>query len=276
MLNLSRDNYPILFLLSSILLLANLCQAQETSGIIINEIAWMGTKTSYNDEWLELFNNTNQKIDLTGWQLAAQDGAPIIILSGKINAGSFYLLERTDDNTLPQLSADQIYSGALGNNGEYLILYDSTKNIIDSLDCSGGWFAGDNDTKQTMERKNLTSVSTPDNWQISQNAGGTPRNQNSSSALSNTTAPLSVPVEKAPEIISQSKKNNLSQAFKNSATSSAEKLVENPKNNLLASVGKQTTDDKSSFPLVGVALIFALICGGVILFLKGQTNRGLE
>ena len=32
--------------------------------VIVSEIAWMGTTTSSNDEWIELYNNTGSAIDL--------------------------------------------------------------------------------------------------------------------------------------------------------------------------------------------------------------------
>ena len=49
-----------------------------SSNIIINEVAWMGTTASANSEWIELYNPSNSEVDLTGWTLEAQDGAPNI------------------------------------------------------------------------------------------------------------------------------------------------------------------------------------------------------
>lgn len=148
--------------------------------VIINEIAWMGTEVSFNNEWLELFNNTNQDIDLTGWILRAVDGIPEINLKGVILAKNFYLLERTDDNTVPEVTSDQIYTGALGNSGEDFKFFDNLGKLIDSVTCEDGWFSGDNETKQTMERKNpLLLGNNSENWATSQDPGGTPKNQNS-------------------------------------------------------------------------------------------------
>ena len=30
--------------------------------IVVNEVAWMGTTTSYNDEWIELYNSTGSSV----------------------------------------------------------------------------------------------------------------------------------------------------------------------------------------------------------------------
>lgn len=96
--------------------------AAPPQAVVINEIAWMGTTTSANDEWIELLNTTAAPVDLTGWTLAADDGTPSISLSGSIPAGATYLLERTDDTTVPGVAADLIHTaGALGNDGENLI-----------------------------------------------------------------------------------------------------------------------------------------------------------
>lgn len=140
--------------------------------VLINEIAWMGTEISYNDEWVELYNSTENNISLDGWVLKAEDGTPEINLSGIIPEKGFYLLERTDDETIAEITADLIYKGALGNNGENLKLYDNSGNLIDEVVCKETWPAGDNQTKQTMER-------TSAGWQTSKELSGTPKAENS-------------------------------------------------------------------------------------------------
>jgi len=130
-------------------------EEKRVSGrVIINEIAWMGTEASYNDEWIEFYNLESYPINLSGWSLKAQDGSPEIELSGTIEAQGYYLLERSDDNTISDIPANQIYTGSLSNNGENLILSDYSGAVIDQVDCLEGWFAGDNASKKTMERTN--------------------------------------------------------------------------------------------------------------------------
>src|SRR3989344_8298110 len=121
---------------------------------VINEIAWMGTATSSNDEWIELYNATDQTIDLTGWVLKSRDNIPKITLSGSVSPYGFFLLERTSDHTISDITANRIYTGALGNSGEWLELHDSLGNLKDSAAFSASWPAGDNSTKSSMERIN--------------------------------------------------------------------------------------------------------------------------
>lgn len=143
--------------------------AAQPGDLVVNEVAWMGTEASATDEWIELFNPTSGAIDLTGWTLVMDGIPPVIALSGTIAAKGFFLLERTDDNTVKDVVADQIYTGALLNSGETLRLKDGFGNIIDTLDFAvTGWPAGDNgnngDNKLTMERINALSGGGEANW----------------------------------------------------------------------------------------------------------------
>lgn len=146
--------------------------------VVFNEIAWMGTTNSSYDEWLELKNNQDISIDLTGWTIVMGDGQTTINLSSSIPPLGYFLLERTDDTSVPQIPANQIYTGALDDNGESLRLLDGQNNLVDEINAQDRWPAGDKSQKLTMER-------TADNqWQNSANAGGTPKAANSSPTAS--------------------------------------------------------------------------------------------
>lgn len=169
-----------------------------SQNIVINEIAWMGTEASADDEWIELFNNTNEEIDLTGWKVKSLEGSLEIKLAGKILPNNYFLLERTNDQAVSDIMADQIYVGTLGNNGEKLELRDANNNLIDFINCSLSWFFGENQKigdkwqRASMERKNpKNSGNDSINWttnDISNIIGrdaennlilGTPKQQNS-------------------------------------------------------------------------------------------------
>jgi hypothetical protein len=134
----------------------------QVRDVVVNEIAWMGTLTSSSDEWIELVNNTGSDIDLGGWTLIAVDGTPSIALSGTIPAGGYFLLERTDDSTVPGVAADQIYTGALENGGEDLSLRDAGAVLQDRVDA---WHAGVSTPRETMDRVDPLQAGTiPANW----------------------------------------------------------------------------------------------------------------
>lgn len=176
--------------------------------VIINEIAWMGTKAESNDEWIELSNNTTSSIDLAGWKIK-KNGEDFITISisaeatTTIPAQGLYLLERKHnqekpDDTISNILADQIYTGGLSNEGDELELFDDNDVLIDIVDCSNGWFAGRNYNlngdfiRMSMERVNpKISGNDPSNWMTNdgftifgQDANGepiqgTPKQQNS-------------------------------------------------------------------------------------------------
>lgn len=147
------------------------------SSIVINEIAWMGNENSGYDEWIELKNNTENIISLDSWILKINSSQ--IYLKGQIPAHGFYLLERSDDDSVPAQKANLIYKGGLNNSGSVLELYEN-EELIDYIDCSKGWFKGNNDTKQTMERINLEEQSNQQtSWQTSAVSQGTPKKENS-------------------------------------------------------------------------------------------------
>lgn len=153
-------------------------QLPTHSGLIINEIAWMGSLKSASDEWMELKNISNSDLDVSNWQLTNKNGSIKINLSNSktkiIKPNQFLLFERTDNNSAKG-TADLIYSGALSNSNEELGLFDSNCNLIDIAAANPKWPAGDNTVKKTMER-NLNDLG----WHTSSNIGGTPKKENSS------------------------------------------------------------------------------------------------
>jgi len=149
--------------------------------LVINEIAWMGNQNSSNDEWIEIKNISSQKVSLDGWRLINQSGSLSMILDENKNSlspGALMILERTDDQSAPSVAADGIYSGALSNAGDYLKLISPSCEVSDSVDARDGWPAGDNNTKQTMERSPTLT------WHHSILGNGTPKKENSSGPLS--------------------------------------------------------------------------------------------
>ncbi len=134
--------------------------------VIISEVAWGGTAASSADEWIELHNTTNAPITLTNWTLNAADGEPAITLNGTIPALGFFLLERTDDTTVSDIPADQIYTGALGNTGEALTLRDAADQIVDTANGDGGgWPAGSGSPSyRSMERSVPDAPDDDANW----------------------------------------------------------------------------------------------------------------
>lgn len=172
-------------------------------GIVINEVAWAGTAANTRDEWIELYNPTDSAVDLSGWALTFGD--TVIDLGSSENtiveASGYFLLERTDDDTVADVSADLIYKGSLSNTGVVLNLLDATGAVVDTANAGveSGWAAGNNKDGAmpyaTMERIDPTESDIPSNW--ASNSGlitcghdaagevinGTPRAKNSATIV---------------------------------------------------------------------------------------------
>jgi len=147
--------------------------------VVINEIDWMGTPASPDDEWIELYNSHPEPIDLTGWKLRIGDKD--IVLEKVIRGYDYYLLLRGDYYSLRDSIANratrQIYQTEqleieMSDQGEKLELYDNQDKLVDQIDCSNGWFAGSLETKASMERIDYqSSGNDPNNWQTNNPTG---------------------------------------------------------------------------------------------------------
>lgn len=159
------------------------------ASVRINEIAWMGTETSANDEWIELYHSEGtSSADLDGWHLRGKDGSPNIALKGSITPGGYYLIERTSDATLPNIDADLVasFGKGLANSGETLMLTNASGTLIDTVVGGNEWskLGGNNKTKHTAQYGAA-------GWMT---AAPTPRAQNVTPAPKRVTAAL--PVQK--------------------------------------------------------------------------------
>ena len=166
---------------------AALCFAHSAlAAVVLNEIAWMGSSASSADEWVELYNDGVVPVDLTGWKITGKNSASIALLSGSIAPNGYFLIERSDDNTVPDVPADLVVSFGKGisNDGETLKLLDGGGNTVDTAVGGKNWtkLGGDKATKQTAQR-------TPSGWIT---APATPRAPNKTPSLARETAtPLS-------------------------------------------------------------------------------------
>ncbi|MBI1984729.1 MAG: lamin tail domain-containing protein [Candidatus Wildermuthbacteria bacterium] len=171
--------------------------------IVINEVAWAGTKASPTDEWIELLDTTDSSINLAGWSLRSSDkSGPDISLSGTIKSQSFYLIERTNENPTTETANLTVSfgNGLLNTDCEILSLYDEEENLIDQTVCNtdSSWPAGSAGPDYvSMERINssgggMSTANWADNNLIKHNAkdasnnfvNGTPKQDNSVSASS--------------------------------------------------------------------------------------------
>lgn len=120
--------------------------------LMINEVGWSGTNTSWANEWIELKSNHEQVLDLTGWtlnwgevsiNLGEKKQDTKMVQTRLLSQGGYLLLERTDQDTIPGIKAGIIYTGNLNNNGETMVLKNDQGEAVDQLKFKEtGWPAG--------------------------------------------------------------------------------------------------------------------------------------
>lgn len=147
----------------------------NTMPVVINEVAWSGTKASALDEWIELYNNSPYAITLDGWRVVVANGAFEIPLAGSIPSDAYFLIKKkqeTDTNeetssAILNVLADvwQPWDGGLSDRGVVLALTDSTDTVVDevALCASNRWCAGATGGS-SMERIRASEVNDTVNW----------------------------------------------------------------------------------------------------------------
>ncbi len=145
-------------------------EIQAHASVVISEVAWMGTSESANAEWIEFYNTSDDVIDLTGWRLYESGGDTLIFTFSKnIPGKTYFVLERVTPSVPDALPSINDESGSFGgsglsNNGEHLVLKDSSGSVVAELNAGSGWQAGDVESKQTMQLSNgtwITAEGTP-------------------------------------------------------------------------------------------------------------------
>jgi len=150
--------------------------APAHSPVIINEVAWMGSATGATHEWIELRNTSATPVNMSGWQILNENERLHITLPQQsVFDQPYMVLARGAASVALELDAPFIFTGSLRNSNEGLRLYDNECNLIDEVSIAAKWPAGDNATKQTMERMRDLS------WSTSREPGGTPNKANTGS-----------------------------------------------------------------------------------------------
>lgn len=173
------------------------------ASVFINEVAWMGNLSNANSEWIELSNDGSEDVDVSGWSMSGS--VTFSIPENKIIVSNgYFLFERSSDNTIPEITADHIYTGALANTGGSLILKDKDGNTIDEINASSGWPAGDNTTKDTMQKlagswyTDIPTPKAPTQESAIQNKNNTSTNTTTNNTSSSTSQTTTTNTTKAP------------------------------------------------------------------------------
>jgi hypothetical protein len=154
-----------------------------TSTIVINEINYNSAPTGDSEDWIELYNSTDEEIDLSNWILKdSQDSSSFQFPDGiKIPSNQFLIVCR-DSSAFKSVYTSDIYligdfDFALSNGGDDVRLFNEQGELIDEVkyDDESPWPLEADGTGKTLSLKNpFFNNALPESWSASNDSLGTP------------------------------------------------------------------------------------------------------
>ncbi len=158
---------------------------------IISEINYLSSPQNDPGDWIEFYNPTNQTINLYGWTLKAGNEIIYEFPPGAYMSANSYIVVCEDLDQFHSIFPEvNNYIGdleiGLNDQGVFLELFNSSNTCVDMLIYSDNipWPNEANGTGNTIELiYYLTDNSKGENWQISEQSGGSPGGVNSVSLV---------------------------------------------------------------------------------------------
>jgi hypothetical protein len=163
--------------------------AAVSGDIVINEIQYHAADDQPSGDWVELFNLSQEEVDLSGWTLT--DGAPANVFTvpqgASVAPGGYVVL--CQDQVAFALVYGSVsclggWTFGLSAGGESLFLRDASGAIADSLTFQDAlpWPPEADGAGPTLELVDATADNAlPESWQAAYVRGGTPGAKNSTS-----------------------------------------------------------------------------------------------
>ena len=174
-------------------LLMQNCQDSERtnfrdSGMVINEINYNSSESFNSKDWIEIFNNTSEVLDISSWFIKDEDDEHVFIfpLNTIILPNEFLVICKDTSSFLSSFPEVIKYVGnmdfGLGNGGDIVRLFDLNGSLVDVVDYQdeSPWPDSADGGGSTLELINPNfDNSKSENWSSSEDFG-TPGDINSS------------------------------------------------------------------------------------------------
>ena len=202
----SYDDSVMLFVNQDLNLVANFTEMQNPyqNIVAINEINYNSSDDFDSGDWVELYNLSEQSVNISGWQFMDSDDSHVYTMpEGIILDASSYLVLCQDSAEFSQAYPDvENHIGELGfgfsGSGELLRLMDNFGGLVDfvNYDDNSPWPTEPDGSGRTLELTNPhLDNDLPESWASSTVQYGTPGNVNSAYSSLNSIADASLPVE---------------------------------------------------------------------------------
>lgn len=152
----------------------------QIPSVYFNEMMWRGSEISTSDEWIELYNNSSEIIDLSGWQIYNDIKSEVMttVQSGQIAPYDHFLVSNNSKDHLFSagesiLNTDPDFidsSISLSNDKFQISLLDESGNKIDQAgDGKKPFFGEFNNCISSMQRSSFADGTISSNWRASEN-----------------------------------------------------------------------------------------------------------
>ena len=105
----------------------------DNTGVFISEVSAIQEFKSDENDWIELYNGSDQPVDLTGWTLSDNADTPdkYTFSGGTIDAGEYYVVDCTSK---PMRQTESTAPFSISPGGETIVLHNAEGLLVDSFD----------------------------------------------------------------------------------------------------------------------------------------------
>ena len=133
--NGSLDSSIIVDMNENISISAKFQAIQNFERIVINEICFVDTLTN---DWVELYNPTENRIDLSNWRLTDSSGEPFIFPQGsQLNSGEYLVVARDIEKFKKSFNSPTAvgdFNFGLSKRGDQIFLHNHENQLIDYVE----------------------------------------------------------------------------------------------------------------------------------------------
>ncbi len=114
----------------------------SSNSVVINEFmaSPLSSCTETDGEWIELYNNTNDWINLSGWKLENNYGQEIVLSTYLLPPSSYFVLAACGNESLNGgHTPDYVYSDFCINESGSITLFCNPRVMIDGIEYDNSW-----------------------------------------------------------------------------------------------------------------------------------------
>jgi len=114
----------------------------SSNSIVLNEFMPVpsSSSTEADGEWIELYNNTDDWINLSDWVLRNNYGEEIVLATYLLPPGGYFVLGASGDESLNGgFEPNYVYNNFTIHESGSIALFDSSKFLIDKIEYDSTW-----------------------------------------------------------------------------------------------------------------------------------------